>query len=69
MYFCMFLQISNIELSGENLFIGTDEGLIIQFKLKDRKSTSEASANIGRIKELGPVNHGIHNHLPLKSKS
>ena len=49
------MQISNIELSGENLFVGTDEGSIIQFKLKDRKSTSEASATIGRIKELGPV--------------
>lgn len=47
------VKISTLELSGSNLFIGTDEGSLIHFELNDRRG-SELSVTKRRIKELGP---------------
>jgi hypothetical protein len=52
-----FFQISNIELSGRSLFVGTDQGSILQYELADRTSTFEQTSAIKRVKELGPVSN------------
>ena len=46
---------STVELCGRSLFVGTDTGAIVQFELTDRKTTSELTASVRRVKELGPV--------------